>query len=92
MTISETKDISQKQHTKLNRKGYFDWLRRQLPFKKRMSSAKNTVDDVEVSALKACHHLCEEIGPFLREVLPADDADRITKLPRKESVMSTALY
>lgn len=50
-----------------------------------MCSAKNSVDDVEVSALKACHHLCQEIGPFLREVLPADDADGVTKLQKKES-------
>lgn len=55
-----------------------------------MRRAKNSVDDVEVSALKAVHHLSQEIRPFLRKVLSPDDADCITQLQKGKQVISTA--
>lgn len=55
-----------------------------------MCRAKNSIDDVEVPALKPIYHLGQEIRPFLREILSPEDADRITQLQReKQSLLLT---
>ena len=51
-----------------------------LPLEKWVCGSEHSVNDVEVSALEAGHHLCQEVRPFLREVLSTDDADGITQL------------
>lgn len=56
-----------------------------VPFKQGVGSAQDPVDDVEIPALEAIHHLCQQVWPLLGEVLPPNDTDGITQLQRKQN-------
>lgn len=49
-----------------------------VPLKQGVGSTQDPVDDVEISALEAIHHLCQQVWPFLREVFPPNNTDGIT--------------
>lgn len=53
---------------------------RRAPLEERVCGSQHAVDDVEVSAPEARHHLRQQVGPLLREVLSADDADGVAQL------------
>lgn len=57
-----------------------------------MCGSENAVDDVEVSALEAVHHLSQQVWPFLRKVLSADYADGITQLHNRDPITQYQLH
>lgn len=48
------------------------------PFEERVGGAQNPIDDVEIPALEAIHHFCQQVWPLLREVFPPNNTDGIT--------------
>ena len=50
------------------------------PLEDGVRGAQNAVDDVEVGALELGDHLVYQVRPLVGEVLPTNDADRVTQL------------
>ena len=62
-----------------------------LPLEDGVSGAEDAVDDVEVSATELCHHLLDEVGPLVWEVLTANDTDGVTQLMTQRKISNVSI-
>lgn len=49
-----------------------------------MCCTKDSINNMEISTLKAIHHFCQQVRPFLREIFSTYDANSITQLEKEK--------